>query len=150
MFDVLVYLYENYWRPDACPSHQQLSRKLSAVGFESDEIQDALKWLDGLATSAEACIGQQSACSLRVYSEAERELLGDESIGFVSFLESAGVLPPTMREMVIDRATAIGNGPMALDDLKIIVLMVFWSLGEEPDALILDELFVAPEERLIH
>ena len=33
MFDVLVYLYENYWRPDACPSHQQLSRKLSAVGF---------------------------------------------------------------------------------------------------------------------
>jgi len=19
MFDVLVYLYENYWRPDACP-----------------------------------------------------------------------------------------------------------------------------------
>jgi Smg protein len=150
MFDVLVYLYENYWRPDACPSHQQLSRKLSAVGFESDEIQDALKWLDGLASSAESCIGEQGAQSLRVYSEAERELLGEESIGFISFLESAGVLPPTMREMVLDRVTAIGNGPIELDDLKIIVLMVFWSLGEEPDALILDELFVAPEERLIH
>lgn len=150
MFDVLVYLYENYWRPDACPSHQQLSRKLSAVGFESDEIQDALKWLDGLATSAEACAGEQGEKSMRVYSESERELLGDESIGFISFLESAGVLPPTMREMVLDRATATGNGPIELDDLKIIVLMVFWSLGEEPDALILDELFVAPEERLIH
>jgi Smg protein len=150
MFDVLVYLYENYWRPDACPSHQQLSRKLSAVGFESDEIEDALKWLDGLASSAEACHGQQGAHSLRVYSQAERELLGDESIGFISFLESAGVLPPTMREMVLDRANAVGNGPIELDDLKIIVLMVFWSLGEEPDALILDELFVAPEERLIH
>jgi Smg protein len=150
MFEVLVYLYENYWRPDACPSHQQLSRKLSAVGFESDEIQDALKWLDGLACSAESCTGQQGEHSLRVYSEPERELLGDESIGFISFLESAGVLPPTMREMVVDRATAIGNGPIELDDLKIIVLMVFWSLGEEPDALILDELFVAPEDRLIH
>jgi DNA processing protein len=23
MFDVLVYLYENYWRPDACPDHAQ-------------------------------------------------------------------------------------------------------------------------------
>jgi len=34
MFDVLVYLYENYWRPDACPDHDQLSRKLTAVGFE--------------------------------------------------------------------------------------------------------------------
>ena len=47
MFDVLVYLYENYWRPDACPDHQQLQRKLSAVGFDSDEIQEALRWLDG-------------------------------------------------------------------------------------------------------
>jgi Smg protein len=150
MFDVLVYLYENYWRPDACPSHPQLSRKLSAVGFESDEIQEALSWLDGLATTAESCTGEQGDGSLRVYSAAERELLGEESIGFISFLESAGVLPPTMREMVIDRATAIGNGPVELDDLKIIVLMVFWSLGEEPDALILDELFVVPAERLIH
>jgi Smg protein len=35
MFDVLVYLYENYWRPDACPEPKQLSRKLSAVGFEA-------------------------------------------------------------------------------------------------------------------
>ena len=150
MFDVLVYLYENYWRPDACPDHRQLSRKLSAVGFESDEIQEALTWLDGLASSAESSAGVQRPDSLRVYSEAERELLGDESVGFISFLESAGVLPPPMREMVLDRATAVGGGPIDLDDLKIIVLMVFWSLGEEPDALILDELFVAPEDRLIH
>ncbi|TMH07327.1 MAG: DUF494 domain-containing protein [Betaproteobacteria bacterium] len=150
MFDVLVYLYENYWRPDACPDHAQLKRKLSAVGFESDEIQEALSWLDGLATAAESYSGQQSASSLRVYSLAEQELLGEESIGFISFLESAGVLPPPMREMVIDRAMAIGVGRLDLEDLKIIVLMVFWSLGEEPDALILDELFVDPEDRLIH
>lgn len=150
MFDVLVYLYENYWRPDACPDHQQLQRKLSAVGFESDEIQEALRWLDGLAHSAGSSVGRQRSSSLRVYSDAERELLGDDSIAFISFLESAGVLPPEMREMVIDRASAVGSGPIELDDLKVIVLMVFWSLGEEPDALILDELFVAPEDRLIH
>jgi Smg protein len=150
MFDVLVYLYENYWRPDACPDHQQLRRKLSAVGFETDEIQEALRWLDGLADSAEAVTGSQGAGSLRVYTDAERELLGDASIGFIAFLESAGVMQPAMREMVIDRATAVGGGPIDLDDLKIIVLMVFWSLGEEPDALILDELFVDPEDRLIH
>ena len=150
MFDVLVYLYENYWRPDACPSHQQLSRKLSAVGFESDEIQDALKWLDGLASSAEAVAGNPVPGSIRIYTTAERDVLGDDSIGFIAFLESAGVLPAPMREMVIDRAMAVGGGAMDLEDVKIIVLMVFWSLGEEPDALILDELFVAPEERLIH
>lgn len=150
MFDVLVYLYENYWRPDACPDHDQLTRKLSAVGFETDEIQEALSWLDGLASAAESYAGEQGAQSLRVFTPAEQELLGEDSIGFICFLESAGVLPPPMREMVIDRATAIGASPLQLDDLKIIVLMVFWSLGEEPDALILDELLVAPEERLIH
>lgn len=150
MFDVLVYLYENYWRPDACPDHEQLTRKLSSVGFESDEIQEALRWLDGLAGASETYVGEQGAAALRVYSVQEQEHLGSESIGFISFLESAGVLPPPMREMVIDRASAISGGPLDLEDLKIIVLMVFWSLGEEPDALILDELFVAPEERLIH
>jgi Smg protein len=150
MFDVLVYLYETYWRPDACPDHDQLTRKLTAVGFESDEIQEALSWLDGLADAAASHSGQQGPLSMRVYSPAEQELLGEESIGFISFLESAGVLPPPMREMVIDRATALSTSPLALEDLKIIVLMVFWSLGEEPDALILDELFVAPEERWIH
>jgi len=51
---------------------------------------------------------------------------------------------------VIDRACAVGAGGMDLEEFKIIILMVFWSLGEEPDALILDELFVAPEDRLIH
>jgi Smg protein len=55
-----------------------------------------------------------------------------------------------MREMVIDRAVAVGGGSLDLDDLKIIVLMVFWSLGEEPDALVLDELFIDSEDRVIH
>lgn len=150
MFDVLVYLYENYWRPDACPDHSQLTRKLSSVGFESDEIQEALSWLDGVAVAARSYVGEQGERSLRVYSPSEHEHLGEDSIGFISFLESAGVLPPPMREMVIDQASAIPGSPIDLEDLKIIVLMVFWSLGEEPDALILDELFVDAEDRLIH
>ena len=86
---------------------------------------------------------------MRVYSPSEHEHLGEASIGFIAFLESAGVLPPPMREMVIDRATAIPGGPIDIEDLKIIVLMVFWSVGEEPDALILDELFVEEEDRVI-
>jgi Smg protein len=150
MFDVLVYLYETYWRPDACPDHAQLTRKLSAAGFENEEIEEALTWLDGLAGAAQSTSGEQSALGVRVYSAIEHERLGDESIGFIRFLESAGVLPPPMREMVVDRAMAVGATPIDLDDLKVIVLMVFWSLGEEPDALILDELFVAPEERVVH
>ncbi|HEX2546536.1 MAG TPA: DUF494 family protein, partial [Ramlibacter sp.] len=28
MFEVLVFVYENYWRGDACPELHQLERKL--------------------------------------------------------------------------------------------------------------------------
>jgi Smg protein len=150
MFEVLVYLYENYWRPDACPEPKQLRRKLSAVGFEPDEIQDALRWLDGLANTAESVTGSPVPGSMRIYTEAEREVLDEQAVGFITFLESAGVLAAPLREMVIDRAMAVGSGTMGLEDLKIIVLMVFWSLGEEPDALVLDELFVDPDDRVIH
>ena len=150
MFDVLVYVYENYWRPDACPEHDQLTRKLSAVGFDSDEIEEALAWLDGLAQGTQGAAQAQSARGIRVYTETERGLLGEESIAFLSFLESSGVLTPSMREMVLDRAKAVGEAPIDLEHLKVIVLMVFWSTGEEPDALILDELSIGGDHRSIH
>lgn len=150
MFDVLVYLYEHYWRPDACPGSELLMRKLSAVGFEEEEITEALAWLDGLQTVTHDVAISPSARSSRVYAEAELDRLGAEALGFLQFLESAGVLTPMLREVVLDRVLAVPRGPVALEDFKILVLLVFWSLGEEPDALILDELFVDDEERLIH
>ena len=55
-----------------------------------------------------------------------------------------------MREIVVDRAMAVAGEPLSLDDLKIIVLMVYWSLGQEPDALVLDELCDDSEGRLAH
>jgi len=48
MFDVLVYLYETYYRPDACPEPAALVKKLSAIGFEEEEISKALGWLTDL------------------------------------------------------------------------------------------------------
>jgi Smg protein len=76
--------------------------------------------------------------------------LGADCLGFVSFLESSGVLAPAMREIVMDRAMAVAGDVVDLDDLKIIILMVYWSLGEEPDALVLDELCDDNLTRLAH
>lgn len=155
MFDVLVYVYENFWRGDACPELQQLGRKLSAQGFEPEEIQQALAWLDGLNLAARQSetvdeADLQGHDSLRVYSPAEQDHLGASCLGFIRFLESAGVLPPALREIVVDRAMAVPGDPVALDDLKIIVLMVYWSMGREPDALVLDELCDDGEHRVAH
>lgn len=164
MFEVLVFVYENYWRGDACPELPQLGRKLSAMGFEVEEIQQALAWLDGLNLAARNThvaatqeslakpdqLATQSPNSLRVYSVAEQDHLGADCLGFVSFLETSGVLPAHMREIVLDRAMATPGDPVSLDDLKIIVLMVYWSFGEEPDALVLDELCDDVIERVAH
>lgn len=169
MFEVLVFVYENYWHGDACPESAHLERKLSMVGFDADEIQDALTWLNDLRRAAHGFLQpdtssdhesasplsmiqgiEQSPLSMRVYSANEQERLGSQCLGFINFLESAGVLPAHMRELVIDRAMAIPEDSVPLDDLKIIVLMVYWSLGKEPDALVLDELCDDNARRLAH
>ena len=155
MFEVLVFVYENYWRGDACPELPLLGRKLSAVGFEPTEIEEALHWLDGLnlvAVAAEETspVHPQSPTSLRVYSAQEQDHLGAQCLGFVRFLEAAGVLPASMREIVIDRAMAAPGDPVSVDDLKIIVMMVYWRFGKEPDSLILDELSDDRSDRVAH
>jgi Smg protein len=156
MFDVLVYLYETYYRPDACPDADALIKKLSAVGFEQDEISKALGWLTDLNLSTSA-LGEsddsQQQAGFRVYVDIERDMLGITAIGFIQFLESAKLINSLQREIVIDRALATSEAQISLDKLKVIVLMVLWSQGKEPDALIFDELYTDSEDqpaRLLH
>jgi Smg protein len=160
MFDVLVYLYETYYRPDACPDSDALVKKLSAIGFEEEEISRALGWLTDLAETTNEFSDrypQQASFSfgMRIYAQSEFDALGTEVIGFMQFLESAKVINPIQREIVIERALAISDvHEMSLDKLKVIVLMVLWSQGKEPDGLIFDELFSDDDEdaepRLLH
>lgn len=154
MFDILVYLYETYYRPDACPEPAALAKKLSAVGFDDVEISEALVWLNDLAAMAG---GEQSlaaaSAGTRFYVRQELDVLGTPAIGFIQFLESAGLLSPLQREIVIERALALDEAPVSLGKLKIIVLMLLWSQGKEPDALMFDDLFGAEEDqapRLLH
>lgn len=159
MFDVLVYLYETYYRPDACPDSEALVKKLSAVGFEEEEISKALGWLTDLAETTHDFSNrypQQAAFSFgtRIYVSEELNQLGTAAVGFIQFLESAKVINPIQREIVIERALAASESPMSLDKLKVTVLMVLWSQGKEPDSLMFDELFIdeddEPEPRLLH
>jgi Smg protein len=159
MFDVLVYLYETYYRPDACPDPEALVKKLSAVGFEEEEISKALGWLTDLAETNNEFSGrypQQAAFSFgtRIYVDQELDQLGTAAAGFIQFLESAKVINPIQREIVIERSLAANESPMSLDTLKVIVLMVLWSQGKEPDSLMFDELFIdeddEPQAKLLH
>jgi Smg protein len=152
VFDVLVYLYENYGALHACPDADSLSRKLTAAGFDDDEISEALAWLQGLesVTSQSVAVGPETEGSFRVYAKIETERLGADSIGFLSFLEHAGQLTPSQREIVIERALAIEDTPIPLHTIKVIVLMVLWSQQADIDVLLLEELLHDGSERDLH
>jgi Smg protein len=157
MFDVLVYLYETYYRPDACPDSEALTKKLSAIGFEDDEIAKALDWLTELAASAgsgdTAPLQPILSSGMRIYVAQEFDVLGTPAVGFIQFLESAKLIDSMQREIIVERALAAGESPISLDKLKVIVLMVLWSQGKEPDGLIFDELFVDEDDatpRMLH
>src|SRR5690242_14150439 len=127
MYDILVYLYETYYRPDACPEPEALARKLSAVGFDDVEISEALVWLTDLTEMAgDEQAAAMSSTGTRFYVAQETDVLGSSAIGFIQFLESAGVLSALQREIVIERALALKESPVGLGKLKIIVLMLLW------------------------
>lgn len=151
MFEVLVYLYETYYRPDACPEPEVLARKLNAIGFEDEEISQALGWLTDLRAATEAMLSGDSetlmaSSGTRIYVAEEMDVMGAEAVGFVQFLEAAGMLNAVQREVVVDCAMACGEEPVSLEKIKVIILMVLWSEGTEPDSLMFDELFVDEEE----
>lgn len=152
MFDILVYLFENYFRADAYPDPEQLALKLTAAGFEDEEITEALEWLDGLQQAGEDSRPGIAAdnTSTRCYSDEEQARLDVECRGFMAFLENSGVLSPLTREMIIERAMALPETGVSLSKLKIIVLMVLWNQHQAMDTLILEELLSGNDARFIH
>jgi Smg protein len=152
MFDILVYLFENYYQAQAYPDYDTLERKLHAAGFENDDIHDALDWLDTLTRQPDEGLPESldAGSSFRGYTADECTKLTLESRGFIAFLESAKILTPLLRELIIERAMSLPSETVGPDKLKVIVLMVLWTRRGNVDALVLDELIPDGESRQVH
>lgn len=128
VFDVLMYLFDNYFEDDYEISSDQetLKYELIQAGFADNKINKAFDWLEGLATQKEFIQVEQLSekASVRVFNERETEKLDVECRGFILFLEQAGVLDTHDRELVVDRAMALGAEEIDLQQLKWVVLMV--------------------------
>lgn len=148
MFDILVYLFEHYDQAEVYPTSDQLAHKLSAAGFEQDDISEALEWLGGLRehSANAATLTAPQAGSVRIYAREEMARLNAECRGFLAFLENAGVLSAVARELIIERAMALSNINIGLHRFKVIVLMVLWQQQHPLDMLILDELLADAED----
>jgi Smg protein len=152
MFEILVYLFENYYQGEPCPDPDTLARKLTDAGFGDGEITDALDWLKHLSRPNDEQYPEafELCDAFRAHTRAELAKLSTESRGFITFLESAGVLTAPLRELIIDRAMALPEDTVDLDKLKVIVLMVLWARRGDVDTLILEELLPEGGPRHIH
>ncbi|OUS24161.1 hypothetical protein A9Q98_14045 [Thalassotalea sp. 42_200_T64] len=138
MFDILMYLFENYIHSEAevMVDHDILTDELTRAGFHQDEIYKALSWLEKLSalqnTDAYPYLTRRPGVSVRIYTSEETKFLDVESRGFLMFLEQINVLDFTTREMVIDRVMELDTNDFNIDDLKWVVLMVLFNVpGKE-------------------
>ena len=129
ILDVLLYLFEHYFTEDADPvrDRDSLQTGLIQAGFSPAEISKAFDWLDGLAQQRPSAGPARVDGPVRVYHGPELDRLDVECRGFLLFLEQQGVLDGDQRELVPDRATALDQDELALDDLQWVVLMVLFN-----------------------
>ena len=149
MIDILVYLFENYFDFSLHPKPDALARKLNSVGFDKDEISQAIAWLSGLKNTRIVEFSGNPR-SLRIYTREEQQKLDSECLGFMRFLEAAEVITPALRELIIDRALLLRDLPVTLTKFKIIVLMVLWSREQDLEPLIVEELLYDADPELQH
>lgn len=136
MFDVLMYLFENYYMEDEAqraPDRELIQTELHEAGFPTTEVNQAFDWLEGLACQANSGLqNPQTTKAIRVFSTQECTRLDTECQGFLLFLEQIGILNSLSRELIIERAMALETDDFDIGQLKWVVLMVLFNQpGEE-------------------
>ena len=130
IFEVLVYLFEHYIDvgEEKVIEQGKLKTELLEAGFTENYVDRAFDWMDELTLQPSAVvenyIGQGA---IRVYSAEERLRFDVDAQGFLLFLEQAGIIDMTRRELIIDRAMALGDAVLTVDHVKWVALMVLFS-----------------------
>ncbi|WP_440054629.1 DUF494 family protein [Pseudoalteromonas sp. T1lg65] len=157
MFDILMYLFENYIHSEAevYGEQNELTDELLRAGFNQDEIYKALDWLEQLADLQSSdkypYLNSKPESATRIYTESECHVLDVECRGFLMFVEQIGVIDSTTREMVIDRLFALDKKFISLDDLKWVILMVLFNVpGKEHAYAQMEDLIFTEPASVLH
>jgi len=151
MFDILLFLFESYFDAGSYPEPNRLSAKLTAAGFEEEDINQALTWLSGLRELSNATYPESiNKSGLRCYTDFEAERMSEEGLRFIAFWEHNKIITPIEREMIIDRVVALGRDKLSVDKVKLIALMVLWNQHEDLDPLLIEDLLTPTEAAQLH
>jgi Smg protein len=141
MFDVLMFLFENYMQESIVlqnDSHSIL-HELEGVGFERFEIECALDWLAGLVELQDtlAHAPQLTPQAIRYYLPDECARLSPECRSLLLQLERHGILDPATREIVIDRLMVLEVPEIDLQRVRWVALMALFNQPERKAALLM-------------
>ena len=153
ILDVLLYLFEHYFSDEAdlLRDRDSLQAGLLQAGFSPTEINKAFDWLDALAEQRPGPAAPRANGPVRIYAGPELDKLDNEGRGFLMFLEQHGVLDADQRELVLDRAMALDQDDVDLDDLKWVVLMVLFNQpGSEAAYAWMETQIFADEPEPVH
>ncbi len=136
MFEVLVYMFENYIDTHFRPDENTLSKELYAAGFDEQDINGAFNWFSQLELMAEQpeIFEKPNHVSTRIFTNDELKKITGESIGFILFLVQANILNSAQRELVIDLAMNLPQPEISIEEMRWIVLMTTWGASKSgPD-----------------
>ena len=141
MFEVLVYMFENYVEANIKPDHNTLAQELFDAGFDSNDINGAFEWFNSLESMAEASHRdiEPASQSLRIYNAEESNKIHVEGLGFLIFLRQSGVINRALHEVIVERAMALPQDQVGLDEIRWTVLMALRKLGRTNDFLFVED-----------
>lgn len=151
MFEILMYLFESYIDAGSYPAPDKLSRKLSAAGFEGEDIDEALTWLSALRLqNSDNYPAILAHSGMRFFADLEFDRIGAEARQFILFAEEQKMISAIEREIIIDRALALQQKDLGLDKLKLIMLIVLWDRHQDLSPLLIEELLVPITSTQLH
>src|SRR5450830_1132234 len=117
MFEVLVYMFENYIDTHFRPDEDTLSKELCAAGFDEQDINGAFNWFNQLELMTEQpdIFETPNHVSTRIFTNDELKKITGESIGFILFLDLAMNLP---------------QPKISIEEMRWIVLMTTWGASK--------------------
>ncbi|WP_047535523.1 DUF494 family protein [Methylotenera sp. N17] len=152
MLEVLIFMFQNYFgtQPQIHTMDIEedfLAQELTQAGFDHHDIVGAFDWYKQLRCLISQPYHQylSNPSSFRVYVEHELERIDTESFGFLSFLERAGVIKPNERDLVIDRALALKNQHISIEEIRWITMMVLWNDSRKKDYLFVEDAVFNPK-----
>ncbi len=152
MFEVLVFMFENYFANHAHPDSEVLTQELSAAGFAYSDITGAVHWFDEMKSmlTQPPAIYCHKDSGMRVFANKELKKINLESISFILFLQQANVINDVERDLIIDRAMALKQEHIHIEEMRWITMIALWNAGREKDYLFVEDAMFNPRGLTIH